>query len=66
MPINLQMNFTNTRNNVYTSTVKTATKLPVIGAKPLPRQGASFVNTKSSSGMIVRGGGGCSSCGGAR
>ena len=30
MPINLQMNFTNTRKNVYTSTVKTATKLPVI------------------------------------
>lgn len=54
MPTNLQMNFTNSRKTMYTSSVKTATKLPIIGARPPPRQVTTFVNTNKSSG-----GGGC-------
>ena len=61
MPQKLQMNFTNTRKSVYTSNVKTTSKLPVAQVRQLLINAGMFISPKKSSG----GGGGCG-CGGAR
>ncbi len=59
MPTNLQMEFKNVRRNIYTGSIQTSTKLPIVGEKQPPRP--NIVNTgkilsiKSSGG----GGGGC-------
>ena len=61
MPTNLQMGFQNVRRNMYTGSIQTRTKLPIVGEKqPLPKP-----KPPPSSGKIlsVKGGGGCG-CGG--
>jgi hypothetical protein len=65
MPNNLQMGFTNLRKNVQVSSIKTSTKLPVIGVKQ-PKTNNININSGKLSGTVVRGGGGggCRSCGG--
>ena len=61
MPQKLQMNFTNTRKSVYTSNIKTTSKLQVAQVRQVLRNAGMFISPKKSSG----GGGGCG-CGGAR
>lgn len=61
MPINLQMGFQNVRRNVYTGSIQTRAKLPIVGEKQPPPK----PKTAPSTGKIlsVKGGGGCG-CGG--
>lgn len=56
MPTNLQMGFKNVRTNIYTGSIQTRTKLPIVGEKqPLPKP-----NTANTGKILsVKGGGGC-------
>ncbi len=48
MPTNLQMGFQNVRRNMYTGSIQTRTKLPIVGEKqPLPKP-----NTAPSGGKM--------------
>lgn len=57
MPTNLQMGFKNVRTNIYTGSIQTRTKLPIVGEKQPPRP--NIANTGKILPIKSSGGGGC-------
>jgi len=57
MPTKLQMRFNNVYKNVYTGSIQTSTKLPIVGEKQPPRP--NIVNTGKILSIKSSGGGGC-------
>lgn len=56
MPTNLQMGFKNVRRNMYTGTIQTRTKLPIVGEKQPLRPNIANIGKILP---IKSGGGGC-------